>query len=56
MGGADERLSARWLEALGKAGARVKVIGGASHFLDGEHEFDLIDATLSHLALFDGKR
>jgi len=43
MGGDDERLGKGWLERLAKTRIQVKVIAGANHFMDGEHEFDLHD-------------
>lgn len=47
MGGSDERLGAGWIERLKRTGNKVIVIPNASHFLDGEHEFELIDAVLA---------
>ncbi len=44
MGGGDNRLGPGWVEQLGKRGKPMRVIQGANHFLDGEHEFDLLDA------------
>ncbi len=49
MGGRDERLGADWLDNLGKTRARLHVIPGADHFMDGEYEFDLLDIVLSEL-------
>lgn len=49
MGGADDRLGHRWLKTLKDTGVRLIVVEGASHFLDGEHEFDLLDGVLSLL-------
>lgn len=49
MGGGDERLGSGWIERLRRTGKTVIVISNASHFLDGEHEFELIDAVLSDL-------
>ncbi len=48
MGGLDDRLGDGWVEKL-KARNRVKIIPGANHFMDGEHEFDLLDAVLTEL-------
>jgi pimeloyl-ACP methyl ester carboxylesterase len=48
MGGRDERLGVGWADKL-KAHNRVKVIPGANHFMDGEYEFDLLDAVLAEL-------
>ncbi|MDW8323658.1 MAG: alpha/beta fold hydrolase [Burkholderiales bacterium] len=49
MGGGDDRLSAGWIERIRRTGQRVVIIPNASHFLDGEHEFDLIDVVLETL-------
>lgn len=48
MGGRDDRLGTGWVDRL-KARNRVKVIPGANHFMDGEHEFDLLDSVLAEL-------
>ncbi len=50
MGGADRRFDRHWLDALRRAGARLEIIDGASHFFDAEHEFDLHDAVLGRVA------
>ncbi len=50
MGGSDDRLAAHWLEQLKGTGVQLKVVAGASHFLDGEHEFDLMDGALEFLS------
>ncbi len=49
MGGKDRRFDHRWLTALRRAGARLLVIEGASHFFDAEHEFDLNDAVIERV-------
>lgn len=49
MGGGDERLGPGWIERLKRTGKTVIVIPNATHFLDGEHEFELIDAVLGVL-------
>jgi dienelactone hydrolase len=49
MGGRDDRLGAAWIERLGKTRAKLEVIEGADHFMDGEHEFDLLDRVLTEL-------
>jgi pimeloyl-ACP methyl ester carboxylesterase len=49
MGGGDNRLGEGWIERLQRTGQRVAVIPGANHFLDGEHEFDLLDLVLEAL-------
>jgi pimeloyl-ACP methyl ester carboxylesterase len=48
MGGKDDRLGNGWVDML-KAHNRVIVIPGANHFMDGEHEFDLLDAVQKEL-------
>lgn len=48
MGGRDDRLGSGWIDRL-KRKNRVEVIPGANHFMDGEHEFDLLDAVLKEL-------
>jgi dienelactone hydrolase len=48
MGGLDGRLGSGWIGKL-KARNRVTIIPGANHFMDGEHEFDLLDAVLTEL-------
>jgi pimeloyl-ACP methyl ester carboxylesterase len=48
MGGHDDRLGPGWVEQLKKRN-RVEVFAGANHFMDGEHEFDLVDAILKEL-------
>lgn len=50
MGGRDDRLGTDWVDKL-KTHNRVKVIAGANHFMDGEHEFDLLDSVLAELNL-----
>lgn len=48
MGGRDDRLGNGWVDKL-KTRNRVEIIEGANHFMDGEHEFDLLDAVLKEL-------
>lgn len=43
MGGADHRFAGDWVEDMQRAGVRVRVVPGASHFFDGTFEFDLLD-------------
>jgi pimeloyl-ACP methyl ester carboxylesterase len=43
LGGADARLPADWIKRVGKTRAKVHVIDSANHFMDGQHEFDLLD-------------
>lgn len=49
IGGRDDRMGEDWPEKLRAAGNRVQVIAGANHFFDAEHEFDVLDSTLSLL-------
>ena len=49
MGSEDDRLGPYWIERLKKAGPKVVIIEGATHFMDGTHEFDLLDSVLSEL-------
>lgn len=43
MGSGDDRMPSGWIEQLRQTGKKVRIIEGAGHFLDGEHEFDLQD-------------
>lgn len=49
MGGKDDRLGKDWLGRLKKTRAKVILIEGANHFMDGQHEFDLMDHFLAEL-------
>jgi pimeloyl-ACP methyl ester carboxylesterase len=49
MGSRDDRLGKDWLDRLKKTRAKVIVIDGANHFMDGQYEFDLVDLFLSEL-------
>ncbi|MBT9613752.1 MAG: alpha/beta fold hydrolase [Burkholderiales bacterium] len=49
MGGKDDRMGEEWTEKLRAAGNRVQVISGANHFFDAEHEFDVLELTVSML-------
>lgn len=48
-GGADDRTPADWLARMRARKVTVKIIPGANHFFDAQHEFDLLDAVLSGL-------
>jgi pimeloyl-ACP methyl ester carboxylesterase len=50
MGDADSMIGQGWLKALQHIQAPMVVVHGASHFMDGEHEFDLQDTVLAYLA------
>jgi dienelactone hydrolase len=49
MGSRDDRLGPNWIELLQKTKAKVRVIQGANHFMDGDFEFDLLDNVLLEL-------
>lgn len=49
MGDLDEMAGQDWLRLLQHVQVPTTVISGANHFMDGEHEFDLLDSTLRHL-------
>jgi pimeloyl-ACP methyl ester carboxylesterase len=49
MGSRDDRLGPGWIERLARTGVRVRIIQGANHFMDGAHEFDLLDTVLDEL-------
>jgi pimeloyl-ACP methyl ester carboxylesterase len=50
MGDADETLGRNWIKSLAAAQASMVIVQGANHFMDGEHEFDLLEHTLAFLA------
>jgi len=49
MGDADNMMGHNWLGALQHVQTPMVIVKGANHFMDGEHEFDLLDHTLQHL-------
>ena len=49
MGDADSTLKQGWLKALQHVQIPLVIVHGGSHFMDGEHEFDLLDHTLEFL-------
>lgn len=49
MGSKDDRLGKDWLQRLQKTRAKVIIIDGANHFMDGQYEFDLMDHFLTEL-------
>lgn len=49
MGDADAVLGGNWLKALRHVQTPMVIVKGANHFMDGEHEFDLLENTLNHL-------
>jgi len=50
MGDADTLLGQGWLKALQHVQIPMVIVHGGSHFMDGAHEFDLLDRTLKFLA------
>ena len=49
MGDADNMIVHNWIMALQHVHTPMVVIHGANHFMDGEHEFDLLEQTLAFL-------
>ncbi|MDP2028093.1 MAG: alpha/beta fold hydrolase [Thiobacillus sp.] len=49
MGDADKMLGHNWIEVLQHMQAPVVLVHGANHFMDAEHEFDLLEHTLDFL-------
>lgn len=49
MGEEDNMLERSWLKALQHMQAPMAIVKGASHFMDGAHEFDLLEHTLESL-------
>jgi pimeloyl-ACP methyl ester carboxylesterase len=50
MGSKDERLGPNWISKLKTTGKRINIIDGANHFIDGEHEFELVDLISAELS------
>lgn len=53
MGSADEMIDQDWLTRLARTGTPMAVVERASHFMDGEHEFDLLELSLEMLKKLD---
>ena len=49
MGDADTMLGKGWLQVLQHIQIPMVIVHGGSHFMDGEHEFDLLDHTIKFL-------
>jgi hypothetical protein len=49
MGDADKILGHGWLQALQHIETPMTIVPGANHFMDAEHEFDLLEHTLDFL-------
>ncbi|MEW6119533.1 MAG: alpha/beta fold hydrolase [Pseudomonadota bacterium] len=54
MGDADGMAGHNWIKALQHVQARMVLVKGANHFMDGEHEFDLLEHTLEFLEHIGG--
>ncbi len=52
MGDQDESLGRDWIKALKHVKTPMVVVTGANHFMDGEHEFDLLEHALNYLERF----
>ena len=49
MGDADSMIERNWIKALKHVGTPIAIVANANHFMDGEHEFDLLELTLGFL-------
>lgn len=49
MGDADNILGRNWISTLEHIGTPMVIVRGANHFMDGQHEFDLLEHTLEFL-------
>ena len=49
MGGRDDVMEHGWLKALQLVQAPMVIVNGANHFMDGSHEFDLLEHMLKSL-------
>jgi len=49
MGDADKMLGPNWIKTLRHIQAPMVIVQGANHFMDAEHEFDLLEHTLAFL-------
>jgi len=49
MGDADDTLGEGWLKMLQHVQTPMAIVKGANHFMDGEHEFDLLEHTLKSM-------
>jgi cellobiose-specific phosphotransferase system component IIA len=49
MGDADKMLGQNWIQTLQHIQAPMILVHGANHFMDAEHEFDLLEHTLDFL-------
>lgn len=53
MGDADNMIGHSWIRALQHIQTSMVIIPGANHFMDGAHEFDLLEHTLAFLDRMD---
>jgi pimeloyl-ACP methyl ester carboxylesterase len=49
MGDADVMIGRKWLSTLQESRTPIAIVKGAGHFMDGEHEFDLLEHSLAQL-------
>lgn len=49
VGSRDDRLGPDWIRRLQATPAHTYVIDGANHFMDGQHEFDMLERLLGEL-------
>lgn len=49
MGDSDEMMGGGWLKALQHVQPPLVIVKGANHFMNGEHEFDLLENALKYL-------
>lgn len=49
MGDSDELMGGGWLKALQHVQTPMVIVKGANHFMDGAHEFDLLEHALTYL-------
>lgn len=49
MGGSDNRIRKNWVGRLKSTKKPLSIIKGANHFMDGFHEFDLLEVVLKEL-------
>jgi pimeloyl-ACP methyl ester carboxylesterase len=52
MGDADAMIGRKWLSTLQQNMTPMAIVKGAGHFMDGEHEFDLLEHSLAMLKKF----
>ena len=52
IGGKDGRIDINWVKKLSSGKTKIKIIEGANHFFDAEHEFDIQESILDSLDSF----